>query len=116
MYLAREADRRERLGNRSQVVERVFGGGSVVLEIGKAESVGPLVFSVFDHGDRNSRNVRRGHEFGDRGLDLGALLSGEFVLLGEAGRCAESYEQNDGEDLVLTSVREREHGCAFRRR
>ena len=59
----------------------MFAGRNVVLKISEAKALGPLVFSVFDHGHRHAGDMGRSHEFGDGGIDLCAFARRKFATL-----------------------------------
>ena len=48
----------------------MFVDRNVVLKIGEAKALGPLLLSVFNYGHRQTGDMGRGHEFGNGGIGL----------------------------------------------
>lgn len=89
----------ERLGDRTQTVERVFTGRDVVFKIGESESLSPLVFAVLDDGHREARDMGGSHELEDSCFDLGALFGSEFGILRDATRWSRETQRNHKREM-----------------
>jgi hypothetical protein len=94
----------------------VFAGGDVVLKIGESESLSPLVFTVFDDGDREAGDMRGSHESGNGGFDLGALLGSEFRILSEATRRSRGTQGNHKREMNPEGIAQTQTSRVFLRR
>jgi hypothetical protein len=80
--------RGEGFRDRGQAEKSALAGRNVVLKIGEAKALGPLVLSIFDHGHRQTGDMGRSHEFGDRGIDLGELIDPRLISQRKRNGCA----------------------------
>jgi hypothetical protein len=62
----------------------VFVDRNVVLKIGEAKALGPLLHSVFNYGHRQTGDMGRGHEFGNGGIDLREFAGRKFAIVSQA--------------------------------
>jgi hypothetical protein len=59
----------------------VFVDRNVVLKIGEAKALGPLLLSVFNYGHGQTGDMGRSHEFGNGGIDLCEFAGRKFAIL-----------------------------------
>jgi hypothetical protein len=78
-----------------QPEKSVFAGRNVVLKIGEAETLGPLVLSVFNCGHRETGDMGRSHELGNGGIDLCEFAVRKFAILSLANSGTQRNQEGE---------------------